>query len=91
MSDQTLATFGAGLIAMGQLIAALFFLKFWRRTQDGLFLTFALAFVLLALNQALPALLNIPREEQSPYFLLRLAAFALIIVAIIRKNVGGKT
>ena len=47
------------------------------------------AFWLLACAQALVALSGIPREEQSWIFLIRLAAFVLLIVAIVRKNVGG--
>jgi hypothetical protein len=42
----------AGALAMGFLIAGLFFLKFWRRTGDGLFLAFAAAFGLLAVGNA---------------------------------------
>jgi hypothetical protein len=86
MTAQTATVFGAGLIAMGFVVAALFFVRFWSRTRDSLFLAFAFAFVLMALNQGLPALLAIPREEQSPFYLLRLAAFILIIVAIVGKN-----
>ena len=76
----------AGLITMGYLVAGLFFLRFWRRTHDGLFLVFAIAFWLMATNAALVVLGGIPREEQSWIYLLRLAAFVLIIVAIVRKN-----
>ena len=86
MTVASASVFGAGLIAMGFLVAALFFVRFWRRTRDDLFLAFGFAFVLMALNQGLPALLNVPSEEQSPFYLLRLAAFILIIVAIIGKN-----
>jgi hypothetical protein len=75
-----------GMITMGFLIAALFFLRFWRRTQDGLFVTFAVAFVLLALNQSLIGVSVVPREDQGLLYLLRLAAFALLIVAIVWKN-----
>jgi hypothetical protein len=91
VNASTEAAFAAGLVTMGYAIAAVFFLKFWRQTRDRLFMTFALAFVLMALNAGLPTLLDIPREEQSPFFLLRLAAFVLIIIAIIGKNVrrGG--
>jgi zinc transporter ZupT len=91
MNGSTAAVFGSGLITMGFCLAAVFFVKFWRQTGDSLFATFAAAFVLLALNQGLPALLDVPREEQSPFYLLRLAAFVLIIWAIVRKNLrpGG--
>ena len=81
--------FIAGAISMGFAMAAMFFVRFWRRTRDVLFLAFAAAFALLAANHALIALSGAPREEQSPYFLLRLAAFVLIIAAILWKNRGG--
>jgi len=84
--DPALVGFFGGALTMGFLVAAVFFLKFWRRTHDSLFLSFALAFGLLAINQAAPVVLNIPREDQAPVYLLRLAAFALIILAILHKN-----
>lgn len=82
----TLYDFLAGAVAFGFLVCALFFLRFWKRTRDGLFLAFALAFGLLGVAQAILALANIPTEERGSIFLIRLAAFALILVAILRKN-----
>ncbi|MBO9559685.1 MAG: hypothetical protein J7515_14035 [Caulobacter sp.] len=76
----------AGALAMGFLIAALFFLKFWRRTGDRLFLAFSAAFGLMAVGNALPVLLGTPHEERSGIYLFRLAAFVLIIVAVLAKN-----
>lgn len=76
----------SGLITMGQLIAALFFLRFWRQSGDTLFAIFAAAFLLLAVAQALLALMDVPVEEKSWIYLLRLAAFTLIIVGIFNKN-----
>lgn len=78
--------FLSGAIAFGFFVASLFFLRFWRRTGDVLFFAFSLAFALLALAQAVIAALNIYFENSSSAYLLRLAAFALIIVAIARKN-----
>jgi zinc transporter ZupT len=78
--------FFSGVIAMGFAVCGCFFLKFWSRTKDGLFLAFALAFFLLALNQALTTLLGHRLEERSWIYLLRLAAFTLLIVAVLRKN-----
>jgi hypothetical protein len=75
-----------GMTTMGFLIAALFFARFWRKTSDGLFAMFAVAFVLLAFNQALIGLLAVTREDQSLLYLPRLAAFALLIIAIVWKN-----
>jgi hypothetical protein len=82
--------FIAGLITMGFAISALFFLRFWVRTADTLFATFAAAFALLALNQALATLIDFGREELGWVYLLRLAAFVLIIVGIVQKNVTSR-
>ncbi len=81
--------FLAGAIAAGFVIAGFFFLRFWKRTRDGLFLAFAAAFWLLGLGQALLALADIPVEERSWLYLLRLAAFSLILVSIWMKNRRG--
>jgi len=81
--------FLSGLATMGFIVGGLFFLRFWRRTGDGLFLAFGAAFFLFALNQALVALSDYPREDQSVFYLLRFAGFALIIGAIIAKNAKG--
>jgi hypothetical protein len=80
------AQYIAGLITAGFLVAGLFFLKYWARTRDFLFIAFAVAFWLLAANQAILSLAEIPREDRSWVYLLRLAAFTLIILAVIRKN-----
>ena len=82
--------FLSGAVSLGFLVCALFFLRFWRRTKDGLFMAFALAFGLLGLGQAILALANIPTEERGSIYLIRLAAFALIIFAILRKNRGAR-
>ena len=81
-----LIDFLSGAITMGFIVAGLFFLRFWKRTHDGLFIAFALAFWLLGLGQALLSFSDIPVEERSWLYLLRLAAFLLILVSIWRKN-----
>lgn len=83
-----LLDFLAGMICMGFAVGALFFFRFWRRTRDGLFLTFSGAFALLAVHQALIAGLRISNEDRSWVYLLRLLAFVLILIAIVRKNLG---
>ena len=82
--------FVAGAVAMGFLVASGFFVRFWRRTRDRLFLAFALAFALLALNQLLAALLE-AGDERTPFvYLLRVLAFVLIMLAIVDKNVSDR-
>jgi hypothetical protein len=82
----TLYDFLSGAVALGFLVCALFFLRFWRRTHEGLFLGFALAFVLLATGQTVLALGNIPTEERGSLYLIRLAAFLVILLGIWRTN-----
>ena len=81
--------FLSGAVTMGYLVAALFFLRFWTRSRDTLFLAFAGAFALLAVNQALVVLSGTPREEQGWIYLIRLLGYLLIIAAIVRKNLRG--
>ena len=81
-----LITFLSGAIVMGFVVAALFFLKLWRKTSDGLFGAFAAAFALLGLSQLLLTFTEWPIEERSWLYLIRLSAFLAIIAAIWRKN-----
>ena len=83
------AVFLAGMTTMGFIVASIFFMSFWRRTHDKLFATFGIAFFLLAINQAAIALSGSPRDEQLFAYALRIAAFGLLISAIIGKNIGG--
>lgn len=82
----TLYDFLSGAVAFGFAACALFFLRFWRRTREELFLAFAVAFLLLGVGQTILALANIPTEERGSIYILRLIAFLLILLAIYRKN-----
>jgi hypothetical protein len=77
-----------GALTMGLVVAALFFLRFWRRTRDQLFLAFSAAFLILATAQGLMALSGLPREDQSWLYLLRFFGFGLLILAIVIKNLN---
>jgi hypothetical protein len=81
-----MASFISGMVVMGLLIASLFFFRFWKRTGDILFLAFSFSFCLFALNQALPVIWNLGSEERSWTYLLRLAGFLLIILAVLNKS-----
>ena len=81
-----LVDFLSGAITMGFVVAGLFFLRFWKKTGESLFVAFAFAFWLLGLVQALLTFSNIPIEERSWVYLLRLAAFLLILVSVAVKN-----
>ena len=79
----------AGAIAMGYLVCGLFFLRFWRDARDRLFLLFALAFFLLAVQRVVLALMAASPEATVPVYGLRLLAFLVIIAAIVDKNRSG--
>lgn len=83
--------FLSGAVTLAYLIAAVFFLRFWRKTADRLFLAFTIAFVLFALNQGLAHLLAIYHEPTSFIYALRVIGFVLILAAIVDKNLfSGK-
>ena len=86
MSYQTLVIYLAGMVTAGFLACGLFFVRFWWRSRDFLFIAFAVAFWLLAMNNAFVVLWPEPQEQRSWFYLLRIAAFLLIAVAIVRKN-----
>ncbi len=75
---------GASCLAAAAI--ALFFVRFWRASDDRLFLLFALAFALLAVNRVALALLDNDSEAATVVYLARALAFALILVAIADKN-----
>jgi hypothetical protein len=79
----------AGAVTLGFFVAAGFFLRFWQRTRDRLFLAFAAAFTLLAVNQLLAAFLG-ASDERTPYtYVLRVLGFVLILFAIVDKNLSS--
>jgi len=82
--------FLAGAVTFGHLIAAVFFLRFWKRTTDRLFLAFAVAFALLALNQALAQWLGAADERVGYTYLLRVLGFLLILAGIVDKNLRSR-
>lgn len=81
-------SFLLGVIAMSSLTAGVFFLRFWRDTRDSLFLAFAVAFLIEALNRVASLLLVQPNEGTPWIYIVRLFAFLLILGAIVNKNRG---
>jgi hypothetical protein len=79
-----------GGIAVGSLIASLFFFRFWRHTRDPFFLYFALSFLIEAGNRVALGLVTNADEATPAFYLVRLVAYALIIVAIWQKNRRGR-
>ena len=82
--------FLAGALTLAYSLAALHFVYFWRRTSDRLFLNFALAFALFALNQFVVWVLGAADERGNYAYVLRVLGFVLILVAIVDKNVFSR-
>ena len=77
--------FLSGAVAMGYAMVGLFFLRIWGRTADRLHLAFALAFDLLAINQAITTWIG--DDERVAYgYLLRVIAFSMIIIALLGRS-----
>jgi len=75
-----------GAVAMGCVIAGVFFLRFWQQSRDRLFLRFASAFWILGLSYALLGLLAFATEFRVYVFVVRLLAFCMILYGIVEKN-----
>ena len=82
----SMSPFFWGALALASWVAGLYFAKFWRVSRDRLFGLFALSFWTLALHWTMLGILNPTVETRHYVYLLRLAAFILIIVAIVDKN-----
>jgi uncharacterized protein DUF5985 len=79
-----------GAVAMASLVAALFFLRFWRQTHDSFFLLFSLAFALDAASRVALGLSHVTSEEEPFFYIARLVTYGLIIAAIVQKNRPGR-
>ena len=84
-SERILNQFILGAIVMGAMTAGLFFLRFYRRTADRLFLMFAIAFWVLGVNWLMLAFTEQDEVRTALYF-VRTLAFVLILIAILDKN-----
>jgi hypothetical protein len=81
-----MSEFLTGVAAAGSLAVGVFFLRLWRETRDRFFAFFGVAFWVLALNW-FALVWAAPANEIRHYFYVgRLVAFLLIIVAIVDKN-----
>jgi hypothetical protein len=63
-----------------------FFVRFWRKTRDRFFLWFAVAFWFLALERVILLIVRPENELRPAVYLIRLASFIVIAIAIYDKN-----
>jgi hypothetical protein len=77
--------FMRGAIVVACAAIGFFFLRFWRRSGDRLFVYFAITFWVLGVDWF--ALAWVPRDEpHNALFLLRLLAFVVLLLGIWDKN-----
>jgi hypothetical protein len=81
-----IVAFLRGVTAMGFAVAGLFFFRFWRASLDRLFLLFALAFWILAVDYVVLGVVPLATEWGLSVYTVRLLAFGLILFGIAEKN-----
>jgi uncharacterized membrane protein HdeD (DUF308 family) len=75
-----------GVIATASLVAGGYFLKFWRKTRDTLFLGFAAAFFIEGVNRTCFLFVEKPESGSVVLYTVRLLSYLLILLAIAHKN-----
>jgi hypothetical protein len=89
-----LTTFFSGICMTTFVFCGIFFLKFWKASKDKFFLFFGISCWLLSLERIILLFVEAAHhpigddlaESGAWVYLIRLFAFALILVAIIEKN-----
>lgn len=73
---------------MASLIAALFFVRYWRASRERLFGYFALFFAGMTANWTVLAMIDHPVDEarQVHAYMIRLVASVILIIGIVDKN-----
>lgn len=80
-----LTHFLSGAIMLGSFVVAMFFWRFQAQTRDRFFGFFAVAFCLLGIERLVIEFL-LEDNPRSFVYLIRLAAFLLILYAVLDKN-----
>lgn len=90
--------FLAGITMTTFAASGLFFIKLWKAAQDRFFAFFAIASGLLSVERIVGLFVqgvfdttaSPPPESSSWIYLIRLLAFAMIVIAIVSKNMHRK-
>lgn len=80
----------SGAIMMACFVTGIFFMKFWKKTHEKLFVMFGVAFWILALERLVLGYIGTHHEHGPMIYLIRLSAFIMILIAIVQKNREGK-
>lgn len=79
-----MSNFLYGAIFMAAATAAIFFLRFYRRTRDRFFMYFFASFALESSSRLLAVMWG--DQNNDWLYVLRIVTYALILIAIIDKN-----
>lgn len=71
---------------MSCIVTGIFFIRFWKKSYDRLFLIFSGAFFMLALERLVLGIIGTKHEPTPEIYYIRLSAFLLMLIAIIDKN-----
>jgi uncharacterized protein DUF5985 len=75
-----------GAVIMGDVIAALFFVRYWKITGDRFFLFFAASFLAIAVSRVVVDE-GIPPVGYEPFgYMIRIVSYLFIIAGILYKN-----
>jgi Family of unknown function (DUF5985) len=86
LSHPLFDVFLLGFIVACSLVAALFFLRFWKSTRDPLFGAFTLFFVVQAVNYGLLLTVEHPNEGNFLHTVIRFLAVLGLLAAMAWKN-----
>jgi hypothetical protein len=81
-----MASFLDGAVAMACVAISVFFLRFWRESEERLFLCLAAAFGVFAVNYSALGLLPLADEHLAYAFVLRLIGFVAILIGVALKE-----
>jgi hypothetical protein len=82
----SLGMFLLGGLAMGDLIAAMFFAKYWKTTKDRFFFYFTVSFGVEVVCRYLLMYTTFNSESEPLVYSLRLLSYTIILVGIADKN-----
>jgi hypothetical protein len=75
-----------GIIVTASLVSGAYFLKFWSKTHDLLFLGFGAAFIIEGLNRVSFLFVGASTGDNAVIYSVRLLSYLLILAAIAYKN-----
>ena len=80
-----------GAVVMGDVIAALFFVRFWKMTGDRFFLFFSASFLAIAVSRLVVDESIPPFGMEAVGYMIRILSYLFIIAGILYKNRGTRT